>query len=386
MTKKICFAGLVSETNLGDVVILKATEHLYKEALPANVEVGFARLDIKAQSSSPEAFFKLKIAMMDFFRLNTRSTKINKLINDSKLVYRKQLHGTDLIVVVGGGLIKYKYQRFFIYLVALIEVAEELNIPIVLNSVGVEGYDSHDFRCQMLKKSLNKSIVKSVTTRDDIDLLQNAYMLSVSRARAAKASDPAVYADEVYQVGKQASKVIGVGLIRGGIFRDNHKDVSPDELTEFYCQLILALEQLTMPYQLFTNGLPADTELVAGIEARLGRKQLDVVVPQTDKQLVETIANFSVVIAARLHANIIAYALNVPSVGLVWNDKLKMFGQDIGYPDRFVQSGNITAKQVVATALDARDKGYVQSQWTEYKGSVKQHIGKITSQFFAGEL
>lgn len=37
-----------------------------------------------------------------------------------------------------------------------------------------------------------------------------------------------------------------------------------------------------------------------------------------------------------MHSSIISYALDVPSVNLVWNDKIPFFYQNIGYPDRAI--------------------------------------------------
>ena len=56
----------------------------------------------------------------------------------------------------------------------------------------------------------------------------------------------------------------------------------------------------------------------------------------------ENISGFSSVIAVRMHANIIAFSLGIPSVAFVWNDKLRFFGQSIGYPDRFIEYDKIS--------------------------------------------
>lgn len=268
---------------------------------------------------------------------------------------------------------------------ALIEVAEELGIPLVINAAGVEGYDEQDPRCQLLKKSLNSDIVKSVTTRDDIKTLNEKYIHN-HKTHTAKVADPAVYCDEVYQVAKKPSEIYGIGLVRGGVFLDNERDLKPEQVAQFYSELIAEMERRNLKYQLFTNGLPADSELLTQMEENLGGKKLEVIEPQKDSELISIIASFKGVVAARLHANIISYALNVPSVGLVWNDKLVLFGKDIGYPERFFEYNKLDAVKIVDALVQASEQGYEPNKWLEYKQTAKKNIEKVTSQWLAGEL
>ncbi|WP_157980686.1 polysaccharide pyruvyl transferase family protein [Aliidiomarina taiwanensis] len=384
--KTICFAGLVSETNLGDIAILKSTEYLYKKALPNIEKFGFKRLNIQHENVKSTLLHKLKISALEKLNIDASKVKIHKLISDSKKQYRNELGGVDLIVIVGGGLIKYKYQRFFMYLVALIEVAEELNIPVVLNSVGIEGYSKTDRRCQMLKKALNNPTVKSITTRDDINTLKNLYMLPTSSKLIGKAADSAVYSNEAYNVNKKQTDVFGIGLVRGGIFKDNERDLPPEQLAEFYYQLISEMEKRDIKYKLFTNGLKSDSELLPLIMKKLGRTKLELIEPKEDIDLVQVISSFTTVIAARLHANIISYSLNIPSVGLVWNNKLKLFGKDIGYPERFFDYKHFNVKTILDTAIQANSEGYDQKYMKEYKSSAKLNINKVINKWLAGEL
>ena len=84
--------------------------------------------------------------------------------------------------------------------------------------------------------------------------------------------------------------------------------------------------------------------------------------PLSPRQLVETIAGFAGVISGRLHANIIAYALNVPSIGLVWNDKLQIFGTKIGHPERFVCPDRFRPEFLANRLIHAIEEGINQEQ------------------------
>lgn len=384
MNKKVYFAGLLSEKNLGDIVIIESTEGLYREALFGKGDFIFKRLNLQFSNLSfvTRVVRKLRRMFFNMLKVDTSKYELSLLRHH----YRKQLKDADLIVLVGGGLIKYKYQGFFLYLTALIDVAEEKNTPLVINAAGVEGYDENDARCQLLKDSLNRSIVKSITTRDDIETLHVKYIESGTGAHTGKVADPAVYCNEIYQIEKNKSDVFGIGLVRGGIFLDNEREFGPDDITDFYAALITEMETRRLKYQLFTNGALADVELVPEIERKLNNRKLNVIEPKEDKVLIETIAMFTTVIAARLHANIISYALNVPSIGLVWNDKLTLFGQDIGYPERFFEYNEFDVKKIVDAAVLANEQGYEPQQWMSYKKTAKDNINYLAQKWLRGEL
>ncbi|WP_299330803.1 polysaccharide pyruvyl transferase family protein [uncultured Psychrobacter sp.] len=384
MKKTICFAGLLSETNLGDIVIIESTEGLYKKSLAGKGNFEFKRLNLQFGQVSflNKVVRKLKRLATEKLKLDGNRLEIEML----KKHYRSQLKEAELVVLVGGGLIKYKYQGVFLYLIALIETAEELGIPVVINAAGVEGYSETDPRCQLLKMSLNKDIVKSITTRDDLETLSKKYMHQDSKIHIDKVADPAVYSDEIYKTNKQESDTYGIGLVRGGIFLDNERQLTPEEVAIFYADLISEVESRGLKYQMFTNGSSSDNELLPLIKNKLGRNHLELIVPKQDDELVNVISTFTTVIAARLHANIISYSLNIPSIGLVWNDKLALFGDDIGYPERFFEYNQLDAKKIVDAAVLANEQGYEQGQWNKYKSTAKSNIDVIVNKWIANEL
>ncbi|ART79677.1 polysaccharide pyruvyl transferase family protein [Oceanisphaera avium] len=376
MKNKICFAGLLSESNLGDRVILKSTWGLYQQAAKSYPDTDFCLLNLQFEKLTiPQRAFR-KVRYLTGTYLQAKSyEEIER--NELRLHYKRQLANVNLIVLVGGGLIKYKHQNMYQYLTAIINTAEELDIPLVINGAGVEGYSSSDARCQLLKTSLNKEIVKSITTRDDFDTLTQCYINQGNDKHLAKVADSAVFANEVYDIQAQSGKVFGIGLVRGNIFDDYEKSFSFAQSAELYAQIISEVERRGHSYQLFTNGYPGDSDLLALIKEKLNRPILSVIEPQHDKELVNTLAQFSSVIAARLHANIISYSLNIPTIGLVWNDKLKMFGKEIGHPERFLSCEEFDAKHIVDLAEQAMVQGYNQNQRQQYRASAKNNINYV---------
>lgn len=382
--KKVCFAGLASDKNLGDVVILKSTEGLYINALSGRVNFESHRLDLKCENR--KLMFRMSGFAKGFVNKFFRVDDVRYRVEECKKYYKSVVNSVDLIVVVGGGLIKYKYQYFYIYLAALIELAEELEVPLIINAAGIEGYNQSDRRCQLLKRSLNSPVVKSITTRDDFKVLSQNYMRAESSTHVGKVADSAICCNLIYGMEKQPSEVFGIGLVRGGIFLDNERDLPPEKVVNLYVELITEMEARNLKYQLFTNGLPSDAELLPQIEAQLGREELTVIEPSNDEELISTIASFGTVIAARLHANIISYSLDIPSVGLVWNDKLSFFAEEIGHPNRFFDYDQLHATKIVEAAVLARQQGYDLQRKNDHLNAVKQNIESLVEKWLAHTL
>jgi hypothetical protein len=87
----------------------------------------------------------------------------------------------------------------------------------------------------------------------------------------------------------------------------------------------------------------------------------------TPERLIDKISAYSGVIAYRLHANITSYSLGIPSIGLIWNQKIPMFYEAIDYPGRAIGSKDWNSETVVAALCRAisegveKDGGYIAS-------------------------
>ena len=69
------------------------------------------------------------------------------------------------------------------------------------------------------------------------------------------------------------------------------------------------------------------------------------------------ISSFKTIIACRMHANIIAYSLKIPSVGLIWNNKLALWGEKCGYSDRFIKAEDMNGSYAVDKIVQAMREG-----------------------------
>lgn len=251
------------------------------------------------------------------------------------------LRHADLIIFVGGGLIKYKREKLYHFIPQIISEAHQRGIPVFINCAGVEGYDDHDERCQALKMAVNDSCVKGITIRDDFKTFCDCY-LTTHKEWLGKVMDPAAFSGETYNINRiKTSNVIGLGVARYGLFEDyGFKEVTEEKMLCFWKDTIELLEQQGNEWEIFGNGLLADYEfqvkLLKYIDRESEIQKRIVRRPAYAKELANTIANYKGIIACRLHANIIAYSLGVPSIGLVWNEKLLFWGRDLGLEERFL--------------------------------------------------
>lgn len=223
---------------------------------------------------------------------------------------------------------------------------------------------------------MNNDIIKLVSTRDDICLLNSNYIYN-RNIKTLKVADPAIFVRDVYKIEKKDSDVIGIGLIRGNIFIDNGINFSRDQLLNLYVELIDCLKKEGRKIQLFTNGLNQDLELADSICKKTGLNNDSIVVPKDSRDLVEIISKFSFIFAARLHACIISYSLDIPAVGICWNNKLKIFGKTINCSDRFLDIKDFSCEYAIEQLLKYEMKSYDKSFRLAYEKSLGESIDEI---------
>lgn len=313
--------------NLGDTVIADNAEYLVQQALP---RIGGRHYVLQYYDIQSEDYELVRAA--------------------------------DLIIFGGGGLIKYKQEKFHEYVPALLACAEECGIPVYFNSVGVEGYDEEDERCLQLARALNYNCVKAVTVRDDLETLRKDYLKNDQIITSA-AVDTAIFTPYVYDIRKnEQSHTIGLGIVRHRIFEDyGIPEITREFQLDMWKGIIQQLETNGLQWKMFVNGLRSDYDFALEILEYMGRSSqaeyLLVPRPIESRELVAAIASFEGIIACRMHANIIAYALGIPSIGLVWNEKMVYWGERIGYPERFLNSTQFEPIRIVQSLMDSMSKG-----------------------------
>ncbi|EGQ8034648.1 polysaccharide pyruvyl transferase family protein [Vibrio parahaemolyticus] len=374
--KKLVMVGYTHDTNLGDQVIADSAEYLIKKNI-IDSEFSVERFNLN-YSNEFNSFKRVKRKVINkILRRLSSSSSFDYKVGCYKRDYKNKFNDASAIVFAGGGMIKFKYQDCWAHISALVDTVANKPCPIFFNAVGVEGYDQSNYKCRLLKESLNHSAIKMVTTRDDLSLLNDGYIEN-GDIKTAQVADSAVFSSEVYGIQKKSRDVVGLGLVRARIFKDNGIDLDRTQVIDLYASLISELEARGQSYQLFTNGLKSDVDILEDLETYLG-KQLNVIEPQTPRELVELISTFKCTIAARLHACIISYSLTVPAVGLVWNNKVKMFGECIGYPERFFSHQDFDANEIIDRLTLSVAEGYEPNHYERYRETVNTSINKMIS-------
>ena len=215
----------------------------------------------------------------------------------------------------------------------------------------------------LLKRALNRDCVKYISTRDDIDILSGKYCENSQITELV--ADPVCSLSFMKPLKKrpQRQRIIGLGTVRSGLFVDNDIDFTRDDMLKFWSQLVREIQKRGMQCRVFCNGTIDDMLFQDDLAKYMGlseaeKKGLMYERPTSVGQLARYINGFDAVITGRLHASIIAYSYAVPSVGLVWNDKQRMFGRIIGHPERFIEPADFNAETVINAVEAAMETGY----------------------------
>ena len=262
---------------------------------------------------------------------------------------------SDLILVGGAPMFNFLYQNFYERTAVTLELAEKHQKPVLFSAIGVEGYSDTNEKCQRLKKTLNLDCVRQITTRDDFQALQN-YRENENLV-IGKVADPAVFSSKVFEAfradrGHGEKKKIGIFILRQGGFVDNKVPFSRDNAVSLWLDLLQELEARGYDYELTTSGHFADEAFLDYLIRKHGvREDKCTFNINTPEQLIETISSCDAVISTRLHPSIVSFALDVPSLGIVWNQKVTGFYESIGYRDRVFETEGITAEKL-ADKLD----------------------------------
>ena len=318
--------------NVGDQVIETTDISLVKTAM---ANLGYAPGEFKVVSRAAAIVPKAYLASKDPALLETAHRVIGKC---------------DLVLFGGAPLFNYAYQDFYERTAVTVEIAAQHGKPVVFSGIGVEGYSRTNPKCQRLKKALLGGNVKQITTRDGFENLKG-YTAGSSIA-IGKVADPAVFTSQIFrthtaQVEKKP-KTVGIFVLRANGFKDNGGDFSKEDAAQLWLDLIAELQARGYDYELLTSGHFGDE---AFLDYMIREKRVPsskcVFNMNSPEALVKKVAGYEGVVSTRLHPNIIAYSLKVPTVGVIWNTKVSRFYDSVGYPNRYLHVEGISAAAIV---------------------------------------
>jgi glycerophosphoryl diester phosphodiesterase len=288
----------------------------------------------------------------------------------------------DCIIFDGGGILKYDYENFHTRITSVLKIAEKYEIPVMFNAVGLGRIKEDDPDWQALRDAMNFSCIKMITCRDDCDKLNSKYLQG--ELKGIPVFDTAIWAPKVYGLkpARRKGKPIGLGIARDMLFVDNGiPEIDRDFLLSFWCGLAKELEDRGYEWVIYTNGLYDDEAFADDVLAAIGHgRKADR--PLSGRELAETVRECSGIIACRMHSNILAWALKVPSVGFVWNEKVEQWGARIHHPERFLDPGSMTPK-AAADALVRAMKGTTRGPSYFDRARVEKHLRSFIEEYAA---
>lgn len=341
--KKILVFSRLKINNFGDPIIADCCKYIIEKTAAENK-------------------IRVKVEIADVYEKDTKAMK-------------KALSKKSVVVFPGGGMNSAKFNEMVLRIFELIE--KQNYTSVFFNAIGILRVNPKPENEKLLKEIYNKEQVKQVTTRGDLATLET-YITSEKPYPTKLVFDPAIWVNEAYRVErKKDSDLIGVGVIRPEIFESNENEFSVEDVKNMYKGIIRELEARGYKWKLFTNGMTKDYKFGVALLEEMGLDTKEYIGKNVTscQGLVKNIATFKAVIACRLHANIIATSLRVPSIGLVWNDKMNLFADIIGTPERYFGVADLLdSKKIVDEMEKAIENGYDEDRIDAMKAKTVETI------------
>jgi polysaccharide pyruvyl transferase WcaK-like protein len=247
-----------------------------------------------------------------------------------------QLADADLIVIGGGQLFLDVNLNFPIKLFLLSKTikAAGKSGKVAILGVGVATSMSNA-GTGLLRRTLANLAPMQISTRDSASA-RNLQQILAQELVVRVTPDPGIYSKQTYASClpvRAPGDVLGICISSPlELNQLGVEDADYGRRIGLYFQQ-LARQAVEMGYRvlLFTNGSPDDETFKEVLATDLDPETVfNLPRPDLPAQLVANIANCDCIVAHRLHANIVAYALDIPSIGLSWDSKIKSFFKQTG--------------------------------------------------------
>ncbi|MDQ0083746.1 polysaccharide pyruvyl transferase family protein [Variovorax boronicumulans] len=331
--KKILICAVPYSDNLGDGVIAASLAHIAGMKYPeAKVEF----LDIAGRVAFDESNLRGGGAFEIFQKMPAllRSAIVFAYcLKNYLLGWRKQwqaaVNDADLVLIGGGQLFCDVALNFPAKLFLLSRLLRGKKVAVV--SVGVTAKWSFWGKF-LVKKFLRNAAPVFYATRD-VDSANNLHaFFDIPRSEIKVVPDPALVCASAFSEELSPDKKWDVGICVSSldalVMNSEYGDTRTSGSAEFFSGLAEALQAEGARVLYFTNGAAEDNKILAEISSsRAAAPGFSFVVPKRPDDLVALISACSCIAAHRLHANIVAYSLNIPSIGMNWDKKVESFFQ-----------------------------------------------------------
>lgn len=323
--------------NLGDGMIFEMVERLLHEIYP---EAKIKTLDlsgltgyqqkVKDSTLGVKVINKLikSIYLREYFRTREMRHNLSKI----------DLNKIDHAIVVGGQMFM-EYFSFPLYFV--VNKLNRHDVPVIFNCCGI-GKNQKIAYQRALKSAINQKNVRAVSIRDGQDIFFKMY--------GKEGEDVPITLDPVFELEKYISpikkrpQVVGIGVMSREWINRNGNDLTEEQYLNMMKNSIEMIEAKGMDWRFFTNGSGLDVRYAQHLQEKLGISGRIDPQPTTPDELIQLVGGYDRILAFRMHTHIIANALGTPTVGYIWDEKMRYFAQ-ITQNDHFIELDECVATQ-----------------------------------------
>lgn len=390
--KKIGIIYLGNIKNVGEELLKQNTAYIISK-IDATSEVSTIELSPNKENLTPnyliEGFIgKILFRISDLFPISDIKYILKDIAFKVKLsrYFSNYLKGcTHIIYAVG--MLKYSTQDFSYIYKLINNCASNHGIKIMMSAMSVENFNENDWRCLQLKSAINYKNVKYITTRDtdnELNILKKDYLQPDTSVKTAVVGDVAFWTKNTYNIPNidvKNNSIIGVGLIRLGVYKDYGMNIDEEKLYNFYKELIILLEKSNQEWVLFTNGMIEDYNVGLRLIKDLNLPSEKLLPrPNNPKELINLLSTFKCVMGARLHSCITSYALGIPIVGLIWDNKLRAFSKRIKWEEYFIEADKLDPQYVIQKLIKVQGEHYDERLLQQSKQSTFESIKEFLEQ------
>lgn len=361
-------------SNLGDGVIGDCLEYLVHRVQPGRT---VSHLDMAGRTAFPVAHAagegRGDIARTVFYRcpiaLRPLLTRLAwPLLFRPKLqnAWTQVRPGGPFDLIFGGGqMLSDLALNFPLKFAFVVELASAAQARMAVSAVGVSGKWSPAGRA-LFRKALSQPLMRSFGVRDSQSRDRLEAHVPALAGQVVVTVDPGIWAGEVYGLSRRAETserlTIGLGVSEPAelaAYAHAADDFSEDAMLAYWSKLARILIEAEHRPVLFTNGSEDDEVFLDRLMAQL--QSLGVTpdrLPRavTPAALADHFRQLDALVSHRLHANIIAFSAGIPSVALVWDDKVRAFAQVAGR-EHWTLSAGANARQTADLVIEAARAG-----------------------------
>lgn len=384
--KRIVIFGERYSDNLGDGVICQCMEHLVSSYASKDTSVTVRDLSCregydKVFQPRQDLWYKLRckiLLMIRNARVFQRILQKKYTAEEYHYIYHNMIgtrhkvfswckeNPADVVIFAGGELFK---DYFLPYITYLTEGYGRQGAKIYFNACGV---DSHNLEYVTRRFSwvLKNKAICGITTRN----LPETCEKLIDKEHYHFVPDPAICAKQVYNVERKTDKpCIGLGVMAIPDLANKKEKV-----LAFWSELIAELDKRGISYKLFCNGEKEDYAFAKEVALKTGCGEDKLLpCPGTPEELVEQIAGFTGVCAFRMHASIIAYALEIPFVSFAWDQKMHDFGSYTQQQKQIVDWETVASAHIVDILYQYENKN-------EIRKTLMDQIYKAINRYMEG--